>query len=275
MLWRQAVPPVGPLPLFDRPATAALCSRLGWRLPGGGMLPLSSFTVRAGTALLLHHSGVEARRRAYFSAFCAAALQSPPDSLAVTVAVATFPAWLERLWRLRWANRHKEVLWRLLYNGVATPARLRSPLACACGHPSPDHCHFFWSCPIATALVSELSAQLPGAPALSQAQLWLGAPSPEGCHPPAWEVVCLCALAALDLARRAMWSQWRQDQPAPDDWVASLAARAVTRFWRLLTDFCAVGAAPGSFLDACAGTHPFFFSTPPALTFRIRRIPPT
>jgi hypothetical protein len=130
------------------------------------------------------------------------------------------------VWRLRWENCHKEVLWRLALNGVPGAGGHdvcpRGP--CPCGwHPqAPPEVnaeqwrtnegapalrqHYFWDCPVAQAVLHELSAALPPGVGLHCAHLWLClSPTPRVVQA-VWEAVCLAALSAMDQGRRTLWA---------------------------------------------------------------------
>lgn len=277
--WWEAVPLVGPLLPFGEAALAALLPRLGWSPPDSPVVTLGSFSVRHGTQLHLICTpipglggSVHAARQVVFSSYCALALQRPASDPAVAAAVPPLIALLERLWRLRWSNRHKETFWRLIYNGLPTAARMHKPTPCACGHPSPCRSHHFWDCPIAKALLADISTQLPGAPPQSQAVLWLALP-PATCHPEVWDVVCLAAVAALDSARRRMVLQLHNgfSIPGAPEWTEPLSTHAIAHFWRLLADFCGAEAAPPAWREHLSGSHPFICYSPTNSSFCVSR----
>ena len=116
-----------------------------------------------------------------------------------------------RVWRLRWANRWKEVWWRLLLHGVKGVgghgwawARDR---ACVCGwRPSPaadgpmrafqQRAHVFWECPCAKTVIQCVRERLGGAP-VSPVQVWLLSPAPHSMAESGWFVLALAALNAM------------------------------------------------------------------------------
>lgn len=267
--WVRAVRPTpNPSPLHE--TTSLLLERLGWT-HGTGQLPASDYNVRGGTQLLLQLTEQPRRRAEYFSSFCRAALGAGASPIAIQEAVAGLPCLLQRLWRLQWDNKRKEVLWRLLYDGLPTAARLHMVSLCACGHVSPDRVHHFWDCPVASAVVNVAAAQLPGAPALSRAQVWLGV-EPAGCIAEVWAVACLCMLVAMERGRRAMWKRIDGGQSPTQSLVSALQNFAIAQFWESLTDFCAVGAAPDRWKRPLAGAHPFIHFDANTSQFSVRRL---
>ena len=212
-------------------ALAALCGGLGWRRepldPTGQetWVPLSKLTVRAGTDLQL--APVAALRRSKHAAFIAAA-QGGAVADVVPAQLTSLRATLARAWALKWENQHKEVLWRMTVQGVRGVAAHGLPTThpCPCGGLAAGACagdalrHHFWSCPVAVAVVEELQrgweagegALAPMVPPLRREDLWLLAPPlrPSGgqqqkrMHGGVWMVVCLAALTAMDVGRRAL-----------------------------------------------------------------------
>ena len=141
--------------------TFVWAERLGWII-NGRKLPLSSYSVKRGTDMLLQASGLPGARAEMFSKFCSLALLNPTPE-AIEAAVKRLPSVLSRLWRLRWENKHKEVFWRLIYDGLPTHVRMRfSNKHCVCGllHP-PDRAHHYWDCPLALAVIDTIVSQLP------------------------------------------------------------------------------------------------------------------
>ncbi len=131
---------------------------------------------------------------------------SAPQAERLAAAAALVADALPRLWRIRWENTQKELLWRLAVDGVPMPGNCHmhgSALkACACGGavaPSP-RLHHFWDCLVAQAVVAAVSAAV-GA-AVPWAALWLVL-CPDGLCPVVWAVVCLAALSAMERGRRA------------------------------------------------------------------------
>lgn len=184
-------------------------------------------------------------------------------------AVARLQPLLQRLWRLPWSNQHKEVLWLLLHDGIPTTARIHATSSCACGAPSPGRLHHFWDCPLARAVVEVLSSSLHGI-FVSRDSVWLCLP-PAGVHAEVWELVCLCALCAMDRGRRAAWQRMQHGlQPGPA-LISALSRHVIARFWELLSDFCAVNAAPASW-ERLPPSHPFISFDTSSATCRVRQV---
>jgi hypothetical protein len=233
-----------------------LAARLGWRLPDGAALPLLDASVKSLTVLQLGDVG-DARGRLH-AAFVAEALPaSAPEAERLAAVAALVADALPRLWRIRWENAQKEVLWRLAVDGVPMPGNSHmhgsTPKACACGGavaPSP-RMHHFWDCPVAQAVVSAVSAVV-GA-AVPRAALWLVL-CPDGLCPVVWDVVCLAALSAMERGRRAAVSASAAAAGAAA--ARRAAAEAVADFWGRLASFVALRVAPASWADV-PPDHPF------------------
>jgi hypothetical protein len=253
------------------PAADALMlalDNLGWQTPAGP-LSLAAYTVRAGTDLLLAGTPLLAERGERFALFCQSALGPTASPATVQQAVHQLPSLFTRLWRLHWDNRVKEVFWRLVYDGLPTAARQHRPFSCACDSFTPDRLHHFWTCPIAQAVVRSVSARLPGAPVLPRSAVWLCVP-PSSQHEEAWAVICLCALAAMERGRREMYRRLCEGQTPIPPFSTALQRHAVARFWELLTDFCAMGAAPPAWRSTIPPTHPFFLFDAATSTWSVR-----
>lgn len=222
------------LPLTHHGVVTTLSTRLGWSIEDNHT-PLSKYTVRLGTQILVHAADLDQERLAEFRIFCAAALGVDTAHEAAQAAACTLPYVLQRLWKLRWDNKHKEVLWRLIYNGLPTAARLHQTEArCTCGHTaSPDRAHHYWDCPIALAVISTITAQLPMGTTVVRSHIWLCTPPTTSCNPDVWGVVCLCALGAMDHARRQLYLRTKEAAPThtpPPDLTVHLGNRAVAHF---------------------------------------------
>ena len=215
----------------------------------------------------------------------------PPPPLApfqpLEQLAAQYPYWsrfrqLRRhLWsKLRWENDRKEIWWRLTVNGVANNARMgQHDRACACGGGPPDRLHHFWECPVATTVVSELQAQLPGV-SLARHHVWL-------MHPPAafvvrqvWQVVCMVAVAAMHKGCCLVhgWAAHpdHPNAPPPAARVTGASVRAVAYFWEALDDFVSVPGVVGfkdvsKILERMGADHPFLCSYGDAI--KVRRVP--
>jgi hypothetical protein len=192
---------------------------------------------------------------------------------------------LRKLWGVRWENHSKEVFWRLVYNGLPTPARLHGagrPCQCQAGLegavlPGREHC--FWECPVAEAVRGEMQRALPpGAPPLAREQLWL-ARGPAGVHKGVWLVVVLAAVRAMDRGRAALTS-WRlaagQEAPPPAALlpeaaqVAAAGTIAAAAFWELLQDYVGGGKWADCWDEASVSAlHPFIRRAGSALVVNV------
>ena len=260
----------GPGDLEEEPLQRLLAGA-AWQPCGSGHpVPLPSLTVKAATSLSTLLQPAEEERLARFTAFAALAGAPTPNNAALAV-----KAMLARLWRGPMLNRHKEVFWRLVLNALPVAARMpgSAPLPCACGlAAAPDRLHHFWSCPVATAVVDIVRSRLPPSlPPLRPTHIWLARP-PEGSGVLAdvWDVVCVAAVAAMDLGRRmATRGQLSSAEAsvvvspgAAEDLAARAAAAAGTWFWAALQDMCSAGAVPQAWRDLPATACPFFVRRP-------------
>ncbi len=137
-----------------------------------------------------------------------------PDAVDLHAAAVT--AAQRQLWRVRWDNNFKEVYWRLVLNGLACGERLHQEAGeCVCG-PRPSGLpagrrHHFWDCPVASSVVEVLQQQLSGGWCCGALRPYhvLFMERPRGVstactlHKGVWRVVCLAAVNAMDLGRRA------------------------------------------------------------------------
>ncbi len=147
----------------------------------------------------------------------------------------------------------------LLGNSHVRGAR---PASCGCGvypagqpgGPSP-RLHHFWACPVAQAVVDQLSITI--VRPISRAEVWL-AQTLEGVEQCVWDVVVLAAITTMEQGRRFMAATLAGDpQEAPGP---SLLERAITRvvvdFWGRLRGFAALGL-PRKGWGQVGPRHPF------------------
>ena len=100
-------------------AMAGLFGRLGWLRPGTEPVLLTRLSVRVGTSLQLAPAAAERRMRRHLWALDAAAADGAAVDLALAeTAAAALLGRMQGVWRLPWENRYKEILWRLVVNGV-------------------------------------------------------------------------------------------------------------------------------------------------------------
>ena len=118
---------------------------------------------------------------------------------------------VKRVWEIRWANRWKEVWWRLLLHGVKGAGGHGRAWAlgrqCACGwHPSggadvptrayQQRAHVFWTCPCAQVVVQCVREWVGGVPVLP-VHVWLLTPPACFARDCEWYVLALIALNAM------------------------------------------------------------------------------
>jgi hypothetical protein len=248
-------------------------------------------SVKAGTALQL--GPVKQLRQVQHQQYAAQALRvSGLDPPAKEQATQAFVSRLGSLWRVPWENRHKEVLWRLMVNGVPGAGGHDICLegSCPCGFTlsaaqvragdgSVHRQHSFWDCPVAEAVKAQLQRVL-GQQQLQQHHLWLVQPPSLQLQPAVWQIVALAALTAMDRGRRYMWwlfkcqqqqlerQQQRQRMTAAAVAAAVTAAaaealqaaqtRAAALFWLALEEFCGSSRRPpGTDWDRVGPAHPF------------------
>lgn len=121
-------------------------------------------------------------------------------------------------------------------------------------------------------MVAAVRARLPPSlPPLLPSHIWLAqAPAGSGVADAVWDVVCLAAVAAMDLGRRMavrmQLSAAEASIVAEAGAAAGLAARAssaaVTWFWAALHDMCCAGAVPEAWRDLPGTARPFFVVDP-------------
>ncbi len=229
--------------LLTRPAPGGVpdLTALGWA-PAPG---------RRGTALR------PAARPVPVSRFTALLFASPrPDQHTAYVrlalgsaaglqrALASFGATLRRASRLPIDARVREVLWLLAIDAI--PGGRIRPFTCPCSHPGhPDSSgrrHSFWDCPVAVAVRDGLEEAL-GRPLLGPASLWLLAPPPGTCAP-AWQVIALTALHAMEHGRRRLWALHHQAEDPGAALVLAASRAAVGRFWLALDEFAWANPRP-------------------------------
>lgn len=259
-------------------AVATLVGRLGW--PGFSLLhhhtdgngrPHFPLTVKSATTLQIR--GRLENQRVARQAYARCALAEGGGGLGggggqpqppLAMAVRDFEVALKVLWRVPWANVHKEHLWRLSVNGVrgAGGHGLSSPHPCPCGWAGPPDAdlpeqkafawrsHNFWSCPVAMAVTAEILRSLPSPATLTCAHVWLLRPPSSSVHAGVWGVVAAAAIAAMSFGRKNLIRLHLRQQE-------ELGAGQT-----LITDYFPVvaGAPPASILDrACRRAAGWFW----------------
>jgi hypothetical protein len=222
---------------------------MGWKIARRIPVRLDSLSVRLATVLQLTrlHTLRVKYQEDFACEFTPVLDMGNPD--AVYSHVNAVIAAQNQLWHVHWDNHYKEVYWRLVLNGLATGERLhQQQCRCICGSlPDglpPDRRHHFWECSVARSVVDVLRQQLVGG--------WCRVPlqphhvlcmeRPKGVsdaltlHKGVWRVVCLAAINAMDLGRRAACQisvQERENRAAD---AAAQRAAAAPRGQLLITD---------------------------------------
>ena len=239
-------------------AWRCIAGGLGWAL-GPAAVPVVALTVKVATSLQLAPAFVDLHvRHAAFWADAHAGGPGPPADW-----VATQRRTFRRLWALVWENRHKEAYWRLAVNGfagfgmhAAQRGRGEATARCPCGvrMDAGDRIHHFWDCIIAQALRDELTEHA-GVPIL-RTDLWLvRAPAPLA--QPVWDVVCLAAVAALELGRQQLYASRAAERLAPRAAIGRVSVAVVADFWARLSSYARLRLPPRGWAQAVPAGHPF------------------
>lgn len=173
---------------------------------------------------------------------------------------------LRRLWKLPIRNKHKEILWRLVHNGIPTAERMHKPeMKCGCGAVCPDINHHYWECIIARTLRiliedclgDHLDFSADGM--LEKDRLWLCNSPSSDIHQGVWDAVCLAALGALETARKHMTKEMLYNGIAPGNrqMIKKAQYGALSMFWKRLIDFKASGLIPSKWKLEVSRYHPF------------------
>jgi len=206
-----------------------------WPTASGDCIRLWQLSVRAATRMQL--VSVEAARQDKWDAFAALV----GDGATRNDVAAMF----KLAWRMPVANMAKEIAWVLAHDAVMTPERVTHGMACSClcGAQRPGRRHYFWDCPVARAVVSELQGRLPvDAGCLRRRHLWLlQAPPSQATEP--WGVVALAALSALEHVRRVAIRRRLRVREGPFTFEGA-SRRAIAYFWAAISKFCALAIAP-------------------------------
>ena len=156
-----------------------------------------------------------------------------------------------RVWReVPVRNEFKELLWRMAVDGVAGAQKdLQGWMRGACGCSSHAHAdlrvHHFWSCPVAQAVVAEMSRVLQVD--VQRRHIWLlERPEEVGpilCPWHIWAAACLASLYAMNTGRRRITALRLTYPELPAGWFADArhrqwvregSAAAVVAFWKCL-----------------------------------------
>jgi hypothetical protein len=241
-------------------ARSSLSAHLGWHLHSSpNPITLPQLTVALATRLQQSPTlEAIAERHSVFTAAAAALEQLTPLTQLPAV-----PSVLRRWWALKVANIYKESAWRLTLNAFPTAQRMHLSTPCpACGLAAPGFQHLFWMCPVADAVRSEIERQLIACHMLeiprrlACADIWLARLPNPSLHRIVWDLVCLAAIHAMDVGRRAAWAVG-QRLPSPT-LVTRIAARAACgALWTALADFAATIKVPTADRTTLLTKQPF------------------
>lgn len=230
---QTTVPSTGRDPTVEeQKVEQGLVCRLGWpRWHLGRPVTVFNLTVKDATQLQL--GPARTARRQKFQEYVSEATGQPQQIS--RRGLGCIKAAQRTLWSLRWDNHYKEIYWRLPLNGLCTAARMHDAQAeCMCGSTAPGRQHHYWDCPIAAAVVQNITANLPAAwcsrpatrPALLREHLWLmqTPAGPRRMYQGVWKVVCLAALNAMDVGRKAALD-FRMQHRAPHPAAPAIAGQ--------------------------------------------------
>lgn len=264
-----ADPWAGPAAVGPRDAVRRLLDCICFRDPftvRGVLRPVSALTVRIATRLLAPPE-VTTARRVRREAFCRLATGIPPG-LALGNMAGPLHNLFQGMWRLKWDNKHKEVLWRLVHDALPLGARMGDRFTCPCGHQGAhDRLHAYWTCPVAVAVRDELLAALPADVAAPQralphpAWLWMAGAlpvmTPQGVLVTVWRVACLAALNAMEHGRQCLAALNQRPEDLPNPIMTQIACTSSRGyFWFLLQDFASLGLMHRRDLDRLGLDHP-------------------
>jgi hypothetical protein len=257
---------------------------MGWSMPQGKPLTLQKATVRGCTTLQL------ARQRLQVQVRVLQFREAIGPGVTPVITHEEVMAMLRHVWALRWDNQRKELLWRLVLNGLPTAARMDMVgEACQCGVMAPGCRHHFWDCP-AVAQVRTVLEQHVGC-ALGCEHVWVARLPRAGLHKEVWQVVSLAALLAMDKARRLL-CKWRLDArhmaqqhqqpqqqrvagqapPHADQQIPTASRVAVATFWDMLADFVAVSTQSSPWRQVLPLNHPFIAPSQARDALVVRRL---
>lgn len=243
-------------------ARETLCADLGWQRPGGdtnSVIRVADLTVAVATRLqrLTALDAIAPRHAAYLNSV------RTLDGLPASTQLPAVQLVLSRWWKIRVANTYKEAAWRLALNAFPTAQRMHLTTGCAaCSVVGPGVEHHFWTCPVAVAVRREVESQLrafhmlAAGATLPCSALWLACAPHIDMHRLVWDMVCIAAIHAFDLGRRAAWAvSHRLSVPVLVEQVAVRAA--VGAFWDALADFAATARVPSRCRNQLLTRQPF------------------
>lgn len=267
---RQAMHDGVQLPSMDEVVRDKVLPRLGWPAaalaeggagvrPGDRPVMLSALSVKAATRLQL--GDVRALRWQRMCGYVGLILGPAVQQVVVRTEAGRLKGVLKGVWKLPWENGRKEVLWRLVLDGLPK-YRDRAGGMCSCGHAGvgvEPREHVFWSCSVARAVVEAVQRELHGLPGvglITREHVWLlKRPAPH-VHVGVWRVVCLAALGAMYSAHRYLHKLVKHEHVDAHGACQRAGRWAVLRMWELLSDFVALQVEPPP-VGALGVGHPY------------------
>lgn len=233
-------------------ATLTLCEKIGWSVGNGK--DWTEYTVKWGTVQLSAH--IEQQRTHRFRAYTALIGPSFNETHVRHM--------LHTLWAVNCDNSYKEVVWRLVLNGLPLAERMggqnSTAHACGCGTAIPGRKHHYWECPAVQDFIKHLNSQFVGEWAgiqLQQQHVWLAIP-PTNMHGQVWNCVCLAAISAIDAARRTMVRDILMiSNRQPATMVPKGTKAAIATFWKHIAAFAGGGWCPFPLQPTLLSHHPF------------------
>jgi len=220
---------------------------------------LQSYSVRTGTAML--SSPLIEDRLTAVSRFWSE-MQLTTSVLASRQLLANSIHHLFRSCaRIPVPNHYKCLVWKCIYNGLPTAARLHKNQPCGCGTgvTSPNRHHHFYQCPLAQSILRTVAHQVPQcqwSPQDTHLAIWSLSP-PAQVDGRVWTLISICAIAAMELCRRNIYQRTYIDEcQATPTMIASLCENAEETFWRILEESCRA-AGHRLRIRSLSPSHPF------------------
>jgi len=162
----------------------------------------------------------------------------------------------KRLWQCEVLNRFKEPFWRLVYDAIPTPARMRMPhLACVCGHKGADRSHIFWECEVAKAILQSIQQWI--STEINKQMVWM-VQAPSGMYERVWEIIVLLMIYTIDRIRRQSTRDRIQHTQGME--IDLWKRRAVAIFKKHLVEFVIrQGVTPGCWIESRLENNPIIY----------------
>lgn len=252
--------------------------RLGWVDDRDRVFRVIGLRVKDATHVQL--GPVRAQRRKCHQEFVASALGMPIGHIPPAQNMNDFYGMLRACWKLRWENKHKEVVWRLSVGGTEGVRADEHVMKCCLCEAGVLVCdvrkHMFWECMIAKEVRRMMQTSLPSTvQVLTPAHVWLmQRPNPD-IHVGVWRVVCMAALNAMWHGHKCMMAMHgarvsHEKKPRQmtlyDVWglpsshigiVVNASRMAIARFWSELQDFVQLVKVPKRWIGKVGANHPF------------------